>query len=101
MGIAEGIASVMSGSSDAALVAGPAVTKALANGVHIITTGEGLLDATIVIAVRGYFLRNYPDLVKRYMQVHKKSLKYMKNNSEDTYKLAAEETNIPIEIRRY
>lgn len=97
MGISEGVTSILAGSADAALVAGPAVTKALENGAHIITTGENFLDATIVIAVRGEFLKEYPDLVKRYMNVHAKSLAFMKNNPEKTYQMAAEETQIPIE----
>ncbi|MCY6485109.1 NrtA/SsuA/CpmA family ABC transporter substrate-binding protein [Clostridium aestuarii] len=97
MGIPEGVSAMMSEKVDAALVAGPAVSKALANGAHIITTGEGILDATIVIAVRGEFLRKYPELVKNYMKVHHESLKYMKENLEDTYKITAEETNIPID----
>lgn len=97
MDIAGGLSAMLSGSADAALVAGPAVNQALKNGAHIITTGEGLLDATIVIAVRGDFLKNHPDLVKRYMQVHKSSLDFMKNNPDETYKLTAEETNMTID----
>lgn len=97
MGIAEGVAAMMSGNADAALVAGPAVTKAVAGGAQIITTAEGILDATIVIGVRGEFLRQHPELVKRYMKVHNNSLKYMIENPEDTYKLAAEETKIALD----
>ncbi len=97
MGIPQGVAALMSGNADAALVAGPAVTKAVEGGAQIITTGEGILDATIVIGVRGEFLREHPELVKRYMKVHNNSLKYMAENPEDTFKLAAEETNIALD----
>ncbi|MCG1012225.1 MAG: aliphatic sulfonate ABC transporter substrate-binding protein [Thermoanaerobacteraceae bacterium] len=94
MSIPQAVAAMNSDNVDAALVAGPAVPQAIDAGGRIITTGEGLLDATIVIAVRGDFLREHPDLVKRYMQVHNRSLQYMKENPEEVYKMAAEETEI-------
>jgi len=94
MGIPEAVAAMNSGNVDVALVAGPTVPQAMNAGARILTTGEGLLDATIVIAVRGEFLRKHPDLVKRYMDVHYKSLEYMKENPEEVYKMAAEETGI-------
>lgn len=96
MGIPEGVSALMSGSADVALVAGAAVPQAVSKGAHIITTGEGILDATIVIAASGKFIEKHPDIVKRYMSVHDKSLKFMKDNPEETYKLAAEETKLTI-----
>lgn len=97
MGIAEGIAALSSGNVDAALVAGPAVTTALQAGSKIITTGEGMLDATIVIATSGELINKNPEIINKYMQVHKKSLDYMNQNPEDTFQIAAVETNIPVE----
>lgn len=97
MGIPQGMAALFTGNVDAALVAGPAVPKALTGGAHILTTGEGLLDATIVIAVSNKFLTEHPDLVKRYMQVHQQSLQYIKQQPEEVYQMAAEETGIGVE----
>lgn len=97
MEIPAGLSAMLAGSADAALVAGSAVNQALKSGAHIVTTGEGLLDATIVIAVRGEFLKQQPDLVKRYMQVHKNSLEFMKNNPDETYKLTADETKMTVD----
>lgn len=97
MGIPQGVSALMSGSVDVALVAGPTVPQAIEKGARIITTGEGILDASIVIAARGDFLDKHPDIAKRYMDVHAKSLDFMKNNLEETYKLASEETNISID----
>lgn len=97
MGIPQGMAALFAGNVDAALVAGPAVPKALTGGAHILTTGEGVLDATIVIAVSNKFLTEHPDLVKRYMQVHQQSLQYIKQQPEDVYQMAAEETGIGVE----
>lgn len=97
MGIPQGVTAMMSGDADAALVAGPAVPKAVEAGGRILTTGEGLLDATIVIAVDGKFLQEHPSIVKRYMKVHQQSLTYMKEHPDEVYRLAAEETGISVE----
>ncbi len=97
MGIPQGVTALMAGDADAALVAGPAVPKAVEAGGRIIATGEGLLDATIVIAVEGKFLREHPDLVKRYMKVHRQGLAYMQNHQDEVYRLTAAETGISVE----
>lgn len=97
MGIPQGVSALMSGSADAALVAGASVPQALTKGAHIITTGEGILDATIVIGARKDFLDKHMDIAKRYMNVHNKSLQFMKDNPDETYKLASEETQISVD----
>lgn len=97
MGIPQGVSAMMAGSADVALVAGAAVPQAVGKGAHIITTGEGLLDATIVIAARGDFLDKHEDIAKRYMSVHQKSLDFMKNNVDETYKMASEETKMSVD----
>ncbi|WP_347488469.1 NrtA/SsuA/CpmA family ABC transporter substrate-binding protein [Desulfoscipio sp. XC116] len=97
MSIPHAMSALTAGDVDAALIAGPVVPQALEAGAHIIATGEGLLDATIVIAVSGDFLEQHPDLVKRYMKVHRQSIQYMEENLTDVYKMAAEETGISIE----
>ncbi|MDW8800925.1 NrtA/SsuA/CpmA family ABC transporter substrate-binding protein [Clostridium sp. A1-XYC3] len=97
MGIPQGVSAMMSGSADAALVAGPAVPQAIEKGARVITTGEGILDATIVIAARGELLEKHPEIAKTYMSVHNKSLEFMKSNQQETYKLASEETGLSVD----
>lgn len=97
MSIPHAMSALIAGDVDAALIAGPVVPQALEAGAHVIVTGEGLLDATIVIAVSGEFLDRHPDLVERYMKVHHQSIQYMKENLTDVYKMAAEETGISID----
>jgi len=94
MSIPQAVTAMNSDNVDAALVAGPAVPQALDAGARIITTGEGLLDATIVIAVRSDFLKEHPELVKKYMDVHHQSLQYINDNPDEVHKMAAEETGI-------
>ncbi|MEY8000987.1 ABC transporter substrate-binding protein [Clostridium sp. Mt-5] len=97
MGIPQAVSALMAGDVDVALVAGASVPQAEAKGAHVITTGEGILDATIVIAARKDFLDKHKDIAKRYMKVHDESLKFMKDNPDETYRLASEETNISID----
>lgn len=97
MGIPQGVSAMMSGSADVALVAGPTVIQATEKGAHVLTTGEGILDATIVIAARGELLDKHPEIAETYMNVHNKSLEFMKNNAQETYKLTSEETGISID----
>jgi sulfonate transport system substrate-binding protein len=96
MDIPNAIAGLMNGSIDAALAAGPDVLKAQESGARIITTGEGLVDATIVTAVRGEFLRQHPDLVKRFIKVHQETLAYYKNHPDEAMKETAEETGLSL-----
>lgn len=98
MDILGAVAALMNGSVDAALAAGPDAVKAELAGARIITTGEGLVEATIVTAVRGEFLRQHPDLVKRFMQVHRSALEYVKKNQEEALALTATETGLTIEM---
>ncbi|HSN58061.1 MAG TPA: NrtA/SsuA/CpmA family ABC transporter substrate-binding protein [Clostridiaceae bacterium] len=97
MDINAGVSALLAGSADAALVAGPSVIQAEKSGAHIVTTGDGYLDATIVIAVRGQFLTEHKDLVKRYLDVHNKALQFMKENQAETYQIVADETGLTVD----
>lgn len=97
MDIPGGVSALLAGKVDAALVAGPSVANAQKNGARILTTGEGILDATIVIAASGKFLEKYPDIAKRYLAVHQKSLQFMKDNKDQTYQITADETKLTLD----
>lgn len=97
MDIAKATAALINGSIDAALCAGPDLLRAQAAGARILTTGEGLIEATIAIAVRGEFLRQQPDLVRRFLKVHRESIALMKNQPQKAYEMTAEETGLPLE----
>lgn len=90
-------AALMNGSVDAALSAGPDAVRAEKAGARILTTGEGLVEATIVTAVRGEFLQKYPELVKRFLSVHTAALSHIKTNTEEALKMTAAETGLPME----
>ena len=77
MDIPPSVNAMLNGNVDAALVAGSDVLRAQKAGAHIITSGEGLVDATIVISARGDLVKNNPDILKRYLSAHRKNIDYM------------------------
>ena len=94
MGLMDGVTAMLTNRVDAALAAGPAVLKAQEQGARILTDGRGLVDATTVIAVSGPFMREHPDLVERFMAVHRRALDFMKSSEKEALKLTAEETGL-------
>ena len=94
MGIPESVNAMMTGSVDVALVAGADVLRAEKAGAHIVANGENLVDATIVIAVSGKFLEQYPEAVKQYLAAHKENIAFMKANKAKAYEFTAKETGL-------
>lgn len=90
-------AALMNGSVAAALSAGPDAIRAEKAGARILTTGEGLVEATIVTAVRGEFLQKHPELVKRFLAAHRATVDSIKANPEQALALTATETGLPLE----
>lgn len=94
MGIPEAQAALANGSIDVAMVAGPNALQALNNGAHIVTTGEGLVDGTIVTAVSKDLLENYPQMVKTVIQAHKATLDYIDENFDEVMALTGEKVGL-------
>ena len=94
MGIPESVNAMMTGSVDVALVAGADVLRAEKAGAHIVANGENLVDATIVIAVSGKFLEQYPEAVKQYLAAHKENIAFMNANKAKAYEFTAKETGL-------
>ena len=85
---------MLNGNVDAALVAGSDVLRAQKAGAHIITSGEGLVDATIVIAARGDLVKNNPDIIKRYLSAHRENIAYMNREQAKAYEFTAQATGL-------
>lgn len=100
MDIPGAAAALMNGSVDAALAAGPDALRAEQAGARIIVNGEGLVEATIVTAVRGEFLRKHPEVVKRFVKVHQAGLDFIRDNREEALELTAAETGLTVEMVR-
>ncbi len=90
-------AALLAGKVDAALLAGNNALAVEQAGGKVLASGKGLIQPTTVIAVRGDLIEKHPEIVKVYLDAHKKALAFMKDNSEEALKLAADEQKISIE----
>ena len=95
MDLPSSAAALMNGSVDAALSAGPDAIRAEKAGARILTTGEGLVEATIVTAVRGEFLQKHPELVKRFLNTHNAAIEHMRSKPDEVLAMTAAETGLP------
>jgi sulfonate transport system substrate-binding protein len=94
MDIPASVTAMLNGNVDVALVAGADVLRAQKAGAHIVANGEGLVDATIVIATSGKFLKEYPDAVKQFLLAHKENIDYMNKNKDSAFAYTAAETGL-------
>ena len=100
MNIPDALTALLAGSVDGALLAASQMVKAEKAGGRVIATAQGLVVPLLTIAVPEDFLKKYPDIVKRYLKVHEKALKYIQEHTEEALKIGAEEDGIPIEEAR-
>lgn len=95
MDLPSGANALANGSVDAALLAGPAAYKALSSGSRMLKNGEGLVDATIVIATTDKFMKQYPKAVEKFMETHKAALEWMKKHPKEAKAMTEKETGLP------
>ena len=94
VGIPPAVNALLSGETDAALVAGAEVLRAQRAGARILANGEGLVNATIVVGVSGKFLKEHPEAVKKFMALHQESIEFMKKNPDKAFEFTAKETGL-------
>lgn len=87
-------AALASGGADAALLAGPAAVKALKSGALMLKNGEGLVDATTVIATTEKFLSRYPSAAALFMAAHREALARMESNPLEAARFTRQETGL-------
>jgi sulfonate transport system substrate-binding protein len=94
MDIPEARTALLSGRIDAALLAAANVLSAQAAGAHVVATAEGYVKPQLVIAARGAFLREYPQLVDLYVSVNKEALAWIAEHPDEALAIGAAEQNI-------
>lgn len=97
MGIPESQAALAGGSVDCALLAGPVAYNMAKDGYQVVTTGEGLVDATIVVATSGDFYEKNPLLVKRFLEAEGQIEQYMDGNQAEMLEITAKETGLTLD----
>lgn len=94
MQIPDAVTAMGSGDIDCALVAGPVALKCLNSGSTKVCDGKGLVSGITLTAVNGEFAKQNPEIVERFMKVHKDTLKYMEENYDEMISKVAKELDI-------
>ncbi|MGU3575407.1 ABC transporter substrate-binding protein [Brucellaceae bacterium C25G] len=93
-------AALLAGQVDVATLAGNNAVLVEQAGGKVLTSGDGFIKPTTVIATRTDFLDQNPELVKAYFDAHYKALDFIEKNPEEALKIAADEQKISIEDAR-
>ena len=97
MGIPDSQAALVGGSVDCALLAGPVAYNMGKDGYKIVTTGKGLVDATIVVATSNDFYQKNPLLVERFLDAQEEILAFVDGNYDEMLEIVAKETELSID----
>jgi sulfonate transport system substrate-binding protein len=93
-------AALLAGSVDAATLAGHNALVIEQAGGRVLASGDGLIEPTTVIGVRGDLLENNPEIVEAYLAAHRKALEFMRSNPEAALQIAAAEQQLDLEDAR-
>lgn len=94
MGLPAARAALEGGKVDAALQAGPLAYTAEKSGLHIVTTGEGLVSGLTVNATSSKFYKENKPLVDAFLKVQKDTLAYMASNKAEAFAMTAKATQL-------
>ncbi len=98
--IPDGMAAMLGGSVDCALLAGAAAYNTQSSGAHLVTNGEGLVEASICCATSQKFYDEHPDLVKKFLEAQQNVLNFLKENEETALQEAADFLDLDIQAVR-
>ncbi len=94
MGLPAAASAMENGSADCALLAGPLAYNAEKKGMHVVTTGEGLVSGLTVTAVSGKFYKEHKDLVDTFLAVQKETLDFMQKDPDKALEMTAKATEL-------
>jgi NitT/TauT family transport system substrate-binding protein/sulfonate transport system substrate-binding protein len=83
MGLPEARSALLSGQIDGALQAASLIIRDEEAGMRVLFTADGYLTPLLLTAVRPAFARNYPDLLKIYLDVQKESYAWILANTQE------------------
>ena len=98
--IPDAMSAMMGGSVDCALLAGAAAYNTQAGGAHLVTNGEGLVEASICCAATKEFCDKNPELVESFLKAQQKVLTFLEENEETALQEAAEFLDLDVEAVR-
>ncbi len=82
---------------DAAVLPDPLMTKAISSKkVKILRNAEGLILGQAVIAARTDFIQNYPEITKRFLEIHNQTLAWADSNQDEALNMASKVNQMDI-----
>ena len=95
--IPDAMSAMMGGSVDCALLAGAAAYNTQAGGAHLVTNGDGLVEASICCAATKEFCDKNPELVESFLKAQENVLAYIAENEKASLEEAAEFLDLDLE----
>lgn len=95
--IPEAMSALMGGSVDCALLAGAAAYNTQASGAHLVTNGDGLVEASICCATTQKFYDEHKDVVESFLKAQNNVLTFLKDNEETALQEAADYLDLDIQ----
>lgn len=94
MTIPDAKAALDGGSIDVALLAGATAYQAKQQGYHLVTDGEGLIDALIVVAVTEEFYSEYPEIMEKLEEAQEEIITFIRENEAEALRMVADELDL-------
>ncbi len=94
-GVPEILAAIIQGTVAAGVLSPPTTLKARQAGLKELVnmTEKNIPSIQASVGTTGSFIRNHPDVLKRYLQAYVEALKFIKSEPEKTKKVIAKYTN--------
>ena len=91
MNLPASLTTLLGGRADAALLAAGGILAAEKAGFHALVKAKGLIETNLVLAARGDFAKEYPDVVRRVAKVNREALQWALTNKPQAIALGAKE----------
>lgn len=94
MNLPASLTTLLGGRADAALLAAGGILVAEKAGFHALVKAKGLIETNLVLAARGDFAKEYPDVVRRVAKVNRQALQWALSNKSQAIALGAKELQL-------
>ena len=94
MNLPASLTTLLGGRADAALLAAGGILAAEKAGFHALVKAKGLIETNLVLAARGDFAKEYPDVVRRVDKVNREALQWALTNKPQAIALGAKELQL-------
>ena len=97
MGIPEAKAALDGGSADVAMLGGAAAYNAGKQGYHLVTDGEGLIQAIIAVAVTNAYSDAHPDVIEKLLEAQQTVMSTIESDPEAAFALTAQYLDLDVD----